>query len=38
MRRTADPASRDTLEQEYRRERERLTSEREAKVAKIRAQ
>jgi len=38
MRRTADPASRDTLEQEYRRERERLTSNRDAKIVKIRAQ
>jgi hypothetical protein len=31
-----DPAERDALEQNYRRERERLTSERDAKIEKIR--
>src|SRR4051812_32026967 len=38
MRAVMDPAARETLEQEYRRDRERLTSERDAKIAKIRAQ
>ncbi len=33
---TADPAERDVLGQQYRREREHLTSERDAKVAKLR--
>jgi LPS O-antigen subunit length determinant protein (WzzB/FepE family) len=37
MRGTADPAQRDALEQEYRRDRERLTSDREAKIEKIRS-
>lgn len=32
-----DPAERETLEQEYRRERERLSDERDRKVEKIRA-
>jgi hypothetical protein len=32
-----DPAERETLELEYRRERERLSDERERKVEKIRA-
>jgi len=36
MLRTFDPAERDTLDQQYRRENERLTSEREAKIDKIR--
>ena len=36
MRASVDPAERDALEQGYRRERERLTSERDAKVARIR--
>jgi hypothetical protein len=36
MRRVFDPAERETLEQEYRRDRERLTSERDAKIEKIR--
>jgi hypothetical protein len=36
MRSTADPAQRETLEQEYRRDRERLTSDRDAKIEKIR--
>ncbi len=34
--RTFDPAERDALDQQYRRENERLTSEREAKIEKIR--
>jgi len=33
---TADPAERDAREQEYRRDRERFTSERESKIDKIR--
>jgi hypothetical protein len=33
---TFDPAALATLEQEYRRDRERLTSERESKIAKAR--
>jgi hypothetical protein len=36
MRETRDPAERDALEQNYRRERERFTSERDAKIEKIR--
>src|SRR5215467_819259 len=36
MRVSMDPEVRATLEQEHRRERERLTSERDAKVAKAR--
>jgi hypothetical protein len=36
MRRSVDPAERDLLEQQFRRERERLMSERDAKVEKIR--
>ena len=36
MRASVDPSARDTLEQEFRRERERLTSERDAKVEKAR--
>jgi hypothetical protein len=36
IRRLFDPAEREILEQEYRRERERLTSERDAKIEKIR--
>jgi len=36
LRATWDPAQRDTLEQEYRRDRERLTSERDSKIEKIR--
>jgi hypothetical protein len=36
MRRSVDPAERDLLEQQFRRDRERLTSERDAKVEKIR--
>jgi len=38
MRHSVDPAARETMEQEYRRHRERLTSERDAKIEKIRAQ
>ena len=34
---TADPEQREALLQNYRRDRERLTSERDAKIAKIRA-
>jgi hypothetical protein len=34
---TFDPAERDTLDQQYRREREHLTSERDHKIAKQRA-
>ena len=33
---TFDPTERETLQQEYRREREHLTSARDAKVARIR--
>jgi len=36
LRRTADPTDRETLEQEYRRDRERLTSERDAKIERLR--
>ena len=36
MRASVDLEARNTLEQEYRRERERLTSERDAKVQKAR--
>jgi hypothetical protein len=36
MRRTFDPAERETLEAELRRDRERLTSERDAKIERIR--
>jgi hypothetical protein len=36
LRRTADPAERETLEQQYRRELEHLTTARDAKVEKIR--
>ena len=32
----ADPAERETLEQGYRRERERVTSDRERKIEKLR--
>ncbi len=35
--RTPDPATRDTLETGYRRERERLAAERDGKIEKIRA-
>jgi hypothetical protein len=33
---TFDPTERETLQQEYRRDRERLTSDRDAKIEKIR--
>jgi hypothetical protein len=36
LRATFDPAARETLEQEYRRDRERLNSERDNKIEKIR--
>jgi hypothetical protein len=36
MRATFDPAIRETLAEEYRRDRERLTSERDSKIEKIR--
>jgi hypothetical protein len=36
MRTTVDPAERDVLQQQYRRERERLISERDAKLERIR--
>jgi hypothetical protein len=36
MRSTADPGQRETLELQYRRDRERLTSDRDAKIEKIR--
>ena len=36
LRRTFDPTDRETLDREYRRDRERLTSERDAKIEKIR--
>jgi len=36
MRGSIDPAERETAEQQFRRERERLTTERDAKIEKIR--
>jgi hypothetical protein len=36
LRRTFDPAERDTLDEQYRRDRERLTSERDGKIDRIR--
>jgi hypothetical protein len=36
LRNTADPAERATLEEQYRRDRERFNSERDSKIAKIR--
>lgn len=36
MRTTADPGERETRELQYRRDRERLTSDRDAKIEKIR--
>ncbi len=36
LRRVTDPAERDALDQQFRRERERLSSERDAKIEKIR--
>jgi hypothetical protein len=37
MRRSFDPAERDKLDEEYRRDRERLTNERESKIEKARS-
>jgi hypothetical protein len=37
LRKTADPAAREALDQEYRRDRERLASERDAKIERVRA-
>jgi hypothetical protein len=37
LRRTLEPAERDAIEAEYRRDRERLAAERDAKVEKIRS-
>ena len=36
LRKTFDPAERETIETEFRRDRERLASERDAKIEKIR--
>lgn len=36
LRRTADPAERQTLEEQYRRDRERLGSERDRKIEEVR--
>jgi hypothetical protein len=36
VRRSVDPAERDLLDQQFRRDRERLSSDRDAKVEKIR--
>jgi len=36
LRKTFDPAERATIEEQYRRDRERFTSERDAKIEKIR--
>ena len=36
LRKTFDPTERETLEHEYRRDRERLTTERDAKIEKLR--
>jgi hypothetical protein len=38
LRKTEDPAERETLEEEYRRDRERLGSERDRKIEKIRSE
>ena len=38
MRASVDPAERETIEQEYRREREHLTTERDARIEKARRQ
>ena len=38
MRHSVDPAEREKLEEGYRRDRERLTSERESKIEKLRRQ
>ena len=36
LRRLTDPAERDALQQEFRRDRERLASDRDAKIEKLR--
>jgi hypothetical protein len=36
IRQAAEPAAREAMDQEYRRDRERLTSERDAKIDRIR--
>ena len=36
LRTTSDPAEREAREEEYRRDRERLTSERDAKIERVR--
>jgi hypothetical protein len=36
LRKTFDPTDRETLEQQYRRDRERLVTERDAKIERIR--
>jgi hypothetical protein len=38
LRKTEDPAERETLEEQYRRDRERLGSERDRKIEKIRTE
>jgi hypothetical protein len=38
MRQSVDPAERETFEQQYRRDRERLSTERDAKIEKLRRQ
>jgi hypothetical protein len=38
LRKTEDPAEQETLEEEYRRDRERLGSERDRKIEKIRSE
>ncbi len=38
LRKTEDPAERETLEEEYRRDRERIGSERDRKIDKIRSE
>ncbi len=37
LRKTADPDARETLEQEYRRDRERIASERDRKIEELRS-
>ena len=38
LRKTGDPAERETLEQRYRRDRERFASDRDGKIRKIRGE
>jgi hypothetical protein len=38
LRKTDDPVERETLEEQYRRDRERLGSERDRKIEKVRAE